>query len=149
MKNYKFGFDIQAFLIFFVIMIPNLIWFFQPAPHDILRQTSRTSTIDILASVFQGIMIVLLCLIKRPNAQRSSIHNIKILLCMISIGLYFLCWILYYLGYTDAWVILCLAFLPCFAFLSYESLRNNYLAMIPTLIFAFLHCLATGINFIY
>ena len=37
LRQYKFGFEINGLVLFLVIMVPNFIWFFVPAPNDILR----------------------------------------------------------------------------------------------------------------
>ena len=61
MKNVKF--NIYGVLLFMLIMIPNFIWFMVKAPNDILRIESITPTIDLIASIFQIIMIIIgLCL---------------------------------------------------------------------------------------
>ena len=44
MKKYRFGFDVWALVLFFIIMIPNFVWFVVPAPNDILRGESITKT---------------------------------------------------------------------------------------------------------
>ena len=62
MKKYRFGLDIWGLALFFLIMIPNFIWFAIPAPHDILRVESVTPIVDTIASIAQVIMIICLCI---------------------------------------------------------------------------------------
>ncbi|MGN0584942.1 MAG: hypothetical protein ACI4JD_05740, partial [Ruminococcus sp.] len=57
MKKYRFGFDISGLVIFLIVMIPNFIWFYVPAPNDILRNESVTTTVDTIGSIFQAIFI--------------------------------------------------------------------------------------------
>ena len=40
--RYRFGFDIFAFILFLLIMAPNIIWSFLEAPNDVLRVESVT-----------------------------------------------------------------------------------------------------------
>ena len=61
LKRYTLSFEIWGLLIFWVIMIPNFIWFAIPAPNDILRANSITETIDTIASLYQVLMIIALC----------------------------------------------------------------------------------------
>lgn len=82
MKNIKF--NIYGLLLFFIIMIPNLIWFMIKAPNDILRVESVTPTLDLIASIFQIIMIVFLCFSKNED-NKFNIYSI------IGVILYFLC----------------------------------------------------------
>ncbi|MGN1276805.1 MAG: hypothetical protein ACI4UK_07440, partial [Floccifex sp.] len=62
MKKYRFGFDVWALVLFFIIMILNFIWFAVPAPNDILRGESITKTIDVIASICQVLMVMSLCI---------------------------------------------------------------------------------------
>ena len=62
LKKYRLGFDISGFVLFLIVMIPNLIWFAVPAPNDVLRTNSTTEAIDTVASVCQVLMIAALCM---------------------------------------------------------------------------------------
>lgn len=137
----KIKFNIYGLLLFFIIMIPNLIWFMIKAPNDILRVESVTPTLDLIASIFQIIMIVFLCFSKNED-NKFNIYSI------IGVILYFLCWILYYLGITNNVVIIGLCLFPCLSFLFYEAKIKNWIAMIPTIVFTILHLLYGFINFI-
>ena len=79
MKKYRFGFDILGLALFFLIMIPNFIWFAIPAQHDILRVESITPIVDTIASIAQVIMIICLCIFKNKEKLHISF------LCVIHI----------------------------------------------------------------
>lgn len=128
-------------LLFFLIMIPNFVWFMIKAPNDILRVESVTPTLDLIASIFQIIMAVFLCFSKDEN-NKFNIYSI------ISVILYFLCWTLYYLGIINNIVIIGLCLFPCLSFLFYEAKIKNWIAMIPTIVFTILHLLYGIINFL-
>ncbi len=146
-KSYKFGFNISAAVIFVLIMLPNFIWFLVPAQNDILRNETSTQVLDVFATVFQIIMLAVLCLIKNVDA-----HKIKISLFMIlsaSFGLfYYICWILYYSGVVHGIVLLGLCIFPCCSFLFYGIDRKNYIAFVPISVFTVLHLISTIINFL-
>lgn len=139
MKNIKF--NIYGLLLFFIIMIPNFIWFMIKALNDILRTESITPIIDLVASIFQVVMIIFLCFSKNEN-NKFGIYEI------ISVVLYFLCWVLYYLGIVNNIVIIGLCLFPCLSFLFYEIKIKNWISMIPTIVFTILHLLYGYINFI-
>ena len=104
LKKYRFGFDVWALVLFFIIMIPNFIWFAVPAPNDILRGESITKTVDVIASICQVLMVMALCIFIHQDRKKISITRF-IMTTVICCLLYFLCWILYYLGITNNVVI--------------------------------------------
>ena len=147
LKEYKLGFDIWGLILFLIIMIPNFIWFAVPAPNDILRNPSITETIDAVASVFQVIMINCLCILK--NRKQSKIHITPLIIITISsCVLYFISWMFYYGGITNAFVILGLTIPPCMAFLFYSIDRKNVIAVVPTIVFTICHLIYGIVNYI-
>ena len=147
LKKYRFGFDILGLILFLIIMIPNFIWFAVPAPNDILRNPSITETIDAVASVFQVIMVICLCILK--NSNQSKIHITPlIIITLSSCILYFISWMFYYGGITNAFVILGLTIPPCMAFLFYSLDRKNVIAVVPTIVFTICHLIYGIVNYI-
>lgn len=146
-QKYKVGFDVWGLSIFLIIMIPNFIWFAVPAPNDVLRAESITKVADIIASVCQVLMIMSLCIFINRDRKKLSITRLIIaaILCCL---LYFLCWILYYMGVTNALVILGLTIFPCMAFLFFAIDRKNMIAVIPILVFTICHAIYGVMNYI-
>lgn len=147
LKKYKFGFDFWALILFAVIMIPNIIWAFAPAPNDVLRAESKTQALDIIASVCQVLFVAAICLLKRDDVGKIKITPFTVLACTFAIA-YFIAWILYYAGIAGAIVILLLTVPPCLAFIFYALDRKNYLALIPASIFTVCHLIYAIVNFI-
>lgn len=148
MKNtYKIGFDVKGFILFLAVMTPNLIWFVIPAPNDILRKESVTALLDTAASVCQTVMIVALCICINKNRGkiRRTPFIIFVILCCL---LYFIAWIFYYNGITNALIILFLCIMPCLAFLLYAIYRKNIVAAVSAFAFMIGHLASTIINFI-
>ncbi len=130
LKNYRFGFDIWGLLLFVAIMIPNFIWFAIPAPNDILRGDSITGTLDTAASICQVLMIAILCVV--ANRERKKMGVTPFIVGMfICLALYFISWIIYYLGITNTVVVLGLTVPPCLAFLFFAVDRKNLMTVIP------------------
>ena len=147
LKKYRFGFDVWALVLFFIIMIPNFIWFAVPAPNDILRGESITKTVDEIASICQVLMVMSLCIFIHQDRKKISITRF-IMTTVICCLLYFLCWILYYFGVTNAVFILGLTIFPCLAFLFFAIDRKNMIAVIPASIFMVYHLIYGMVNYI-
>ncbi|MCI1966927.1 MAG: hypothetical protein LKJ17_12505 [Oscillospiraceae bacterium] len=146
-KKYKFGFDFWALLLFFLIMIPNFIWFAIPAPNDILRADSVTTVIDIIASICQVLMIITLCAIINKAKGRLTLSPL-IIIAVVCCLLYFTSWFFYYMGITNAIIILGMTFFPCFTFLLFAIDRKNMIAVIPISIFMVCHLIYGIVNFV-
>lgn len=141
------GFDIWGLIIFLIIMIPNFIWFVVPAPNDILRADSVTVVLDTIASICQMLMIIFLCVF--INKGRKDLHfTQEIITVIICCLLYFVSWIFYYIGITNAIVILGLTILPRLAFLFFAIDRKNMLAVIPISVFTVCHLIYGIVNYI-
>lgn len=137
-KNYKLGFNAWGLLLFIIIMLPNFIWFFVPAPNDILRIDSATPNIDMIASICQVLMTAALCVIINRKSGKISFSP-YIVLTTICCLLYFASWIFYYVGAVNEIIILGLTIPPCLAFLSFAVDRKNLFAVIFASLFTVLH----------
>ena len=85
-RKYKIGFDVLGLLLFLIIMIPNFIWFAVPTSNDILRNKSITPVIDVIASIFQVITIISLCIIKNKQCPLDIPEGVEVVegnLCSI------------------------------------------------------------------
>ena len=146
-RKYKIGFDIFGLLLFLIIMIANFIWFAVPTSNDILRNESITPVIDMIASIFQVIMVIALCIIKNKQFQKPM----KKTWCkwiIIAIIIYFVGWILYYIGIVNAVIILDLCIAPCVAFILLSIDRKNIVALMSSTIFMICHVIYVVMNFI-
>lgn len=146
-KKYKIGFDVWGLVLFFIIMIPNFIWFAIPAPNDILRAESVTKVIDVIASISQVIMIITLCLLIKKDCEKRN-PKLFIFGTIICCMLYFSAWIFYYNGVINSLIILLLCITPCLSFLFYAIKRNNMIAVVPTGIFMVCHWIYAVVNYI-
>ncbi|MEG2328750.1 hypothetical protein [Anaerorhabdus sp.] len=146
-SNYQMGFDVWGLILFLIIMFPNFIWFAIPATNDVLRNKSITPVVDMVASVFQVIMVVALCIIINKNRYKPMkkvlFRGIVILLILYYIG-----WYLYYAGIINQVVILDLIIAPCLVFILFSISRKNVVALLSASIFMLCHILYGVINFI-
>lgn len=145
--KYKFSFDIWSLLLFLVVMLPTFIWLALPPPNDILRRESITKSLDMVASICQVCMIVILCFFKNTECEKirfTPFIVITVFCCL----LYFACWVFYYAGIVNVFVIVGLTIPPCLAFLFFAIDRKNNVALIPVLIFTVCHFVHAMVNFI-
>ena len=147
LKQYRFGFDFLGLLLFLLVMIPNFIWFAVPAPNDILRTESVTPVVDVIASVCQVLTIACLCFL--INKERGKLRFSPLVIAAVAcIVIYYLGWILYYIGITNPWVILLLTIPPCLSFILFAVDRKNLPAVVFASVFAVCHCIFGVVNFI-
>lgn len=147
MKNYRFGFNVWGLILFTAIMLPNLIWFFVPAPNDILRSDSVTPHIDMIASICQVLMTAALCVIINQKSKKISFSLLtaSTIICCL---LYFASWIFYYIGAVNVIVIFGLTIFPCLAFMLFALDRKNLFALIFASVFTILHLIYCVVNHI-
>ena len=144
-KNYRLGFDLGAAVLFAAVMLPNIYWFAVPAPNDILRGASVTPNIDTSGSVFQVLMIGLLCILKNTTAGNRTKYPWGVAACY---GIYCAAWSAYHHGIIAPVVILALCLAPCLAFGFYAADRKNYPAQISLAGFTICHLVYGIVNFL-
>lgn len=146
-SNYQMGFDVWGLILFLIIMFPNFIWFAIPATNDVLRNKSITPVVDMVASVFQVIMVVALCIIINKNRYKPM-KKVLFRGIVILLALYYIGWYLYYAGIINQVVILDLSIAPCLVFILFSISRKNVVALLSASIFMLCHILYGVINFI-
>lgn len=132
---------------FLIIMIPNFIWFAVPAPNDVLRMDSITPIVDTIGSVFQFLMVAVLCIIINKEREKIRFSPLIIAVCICCLT-YFVNWVFYYNGAVNPVVILGLTLPPCLAFLFFALDRKNYIVVFPTTAFMICHLIYGVVNFI-
>ncbi|EFV01533.1 hypothetical protein HMP0721_0926 [Pseudoramibacter alactolyticus ATCC 23263] len=147
LDKYRFGFDVWGLVLFFIIMIPNFIWFAVPAENDVLRTESITPVIDMIASIAQVTMIITLCIIKRSDNDKPGKRSLLLIIVLLVV-LYGLGWIAYYMGNIGLLTILDLCIAPSLAFIVFAIYRRNYPTLILAMIFTVCHVIFGVVNFI-
>ncbi len=147
LKKYRFGVDICGIIVFMIVMIPNFIWIAIPAPNDVLRKESVTAIIDTVGSICQVLFVSSLCII--INKERNKLQFSPLLISsMVCIILYFIGWVLYYIGFINPFVILSLTLPPCLAFIFFALERKNVIAVVPAVCFTICHFIYGVVNYI-
>ena len=148
-KKYEFHFDIWGLIVFLTIMAPNILWFALPAPNDVLRTESITPNIDMVSTICQILMAILLCCtIQRiGESKKRMVKTMFFMLVFFFCALYYSLWIVYYSGNATFLIILSLTISPCLTFLFFEMGKKNWLALIPTVLFTGCHTYYAIMNF--
>ena len=145
--KYKIDFDLSGLLLFLIIMIPNFIWFAIPTSNDILRNESITPIIDMIALIFQVIMVMSLSIVINKQCKKP-IKKTWFKWIILAIIIYFVGWILYYIDIVNTVIILDLCIAPCLAFILLSIARKNLVALIASIIFMICHVIYGIVNFI-
>lgn len=143
---YRWGIDFSSIVIFLLVMIPNVIWFAIPAPHDILRRDSLTPNLDVLASVLQILMIASLCLLV-TDEQDKVIKQSEWYSIGLMIGIYWFGWLFYYAGCTHLLILMTLCAVPCMIFMVTASFQKKLPAFVLAVLFAICHLTCGIVNF--
>jgi len=93
------------------------------------------------------VMLVALCVFINTEHEKRNVTRFTMAV-IINCVLYFICWIFYYIGISEAVVILGMTIFPCLAFLFFAIDRKNNIAIIPISIFTICHLIYGIVNYI-
>ena len=146
-KKYIIKFDFLGLIAFLLLLAPNIVWNFVPAPRDVLRIEASTETLVLIEKICQVLIGLCLTLIvvKREFKRKFPV---LIILYVVFLALYYFCWIIYYVK-VDAFAVMGVTFLHCFAFICFAFYKNNMIAIVPIAIFTISHFMYTISNFAF
>lgn len=147
MKKYVFKFYYPSLLLFILTMIPTIFWSIFPAIDDVLRVKSNTPKLDIFTSFFQVGFILILCFFVNKDSNQLKLNSIYMHIVTFCLTVYYVSWIIYYLGIHTLSILLLLALMPSLLFLCFAIDRKNYIALIPIFFFTVGHFIFTISNF--
>ena len=149
------GFDPQAFVLFLVYLLPQIIWLFLPAPNDLLREVESVGLIESIAGGFSMISfltMVTLVNVSYTNGKRSVRPDFKNpyaiigILCMLG---YLATWWLYYQGNASPVLFAFNVVLPLLAFVLHLFMRRNWVSLLPMTIFVVCQISSTFSTFVF
>ncbi|AEG18215.1 hypothetical protein [Methanobacterium paludis] len=148
MINYVFGFSLMGLILYALQLFPNIIWMLAPPVNNVLTKNSSAYPIlNIIERVF-GIMTValLILLINKGGGINSSIYIGLAILFLVG---YYIAWIFYYKGVVSPWLLIIgLAAMPPLYFLFVGLWMENYVVLIPCVIFGITHIKITCSNYL-
>ncbi len=144
----QFGFSLYGLLAFTLQEIPYLPWLlFPPTDNPLSGNTPATLLLGTLER-FGGIATVAL-LILLVRKSKPSTHNIFFRLALLLLAIYYLCWVLYFLGFTDPRLLVMGLSAPVPLYYFFVSLwLGNFPASITSILFFVGHTGSNWINFL-
>ena len=143
--NYSFSFSLTGFLIVLLPMIPNVFYFLLPNAISSEKTENKLFILNIIEHGSQFIYIAILIFITtNKDLSMQSIYFIGMVVCLV---VYYILWILLFSGHKNLIILISMAIFPVVYFIFSEIWINNFLAIIPTVIFGIVHVIITCKDF--
>jgi len=149
-RQYKLGFSIYGLIAFALQELPYLPWFLWTPVNNPLANNVPINTFFGILEKLGGVLTVSVLII---IVNRSVIHPkfgnglfCGSILCIIA---YYICWVFYFLGFTNAWLIVIglSAVVPIYYLFTALWLKNDF-AVFTSIIFFVGHTWSNAINYI-
>lgn len=154
MKNitsqYQFGFSAYAFIAFILQELPYLPWLlWPPIDNPLANNIAKIPLFGILEKAGGTMTVVLLIVVIRKDSARTKIKEQFFIVAVILLFAYYICWIYYFSGITNGWLIVIglSAVVPLY-YLSISLWMQNYFALISSLLFLIGHTGSNIINYL-
>ena len=154
MKNminqYKLGFSLYGLLAFAIQELPYLPWLICPPADNPLTNNKPASVFWGILEQCGGILTVALLIIIIPKSvNRSNFKSNSFLISVLCLVTYYFCWICYFSGITNAWLLVfgLSAVVPIYYFFVALWLKNKF-AIITSILFFIGHTVSNMINFL-
>ena len=154
MENYikqcKIGFSLFGLIAFLLQELPYLPWLMFPPKNNPLEnnipQNVFFGTIEKIGGVLTVALLMLV--IQKFNTQKDF-KNKYFLIAVLCLIIYYVCWILYFNGITNVWLIIIglTAIVPMYYFFVAMWLKN-YVAVIASILFFIGHTISNIINYV-
>jgi hypothetical protein len=146
-KSFNIRFSLVGLLLYGLQLLPNIIWKLAPPANNVLSQNASSSNILNFIEGFFGMVTVILMVVNIGRSiERGS--NIYIGFAFLFLALYYLSWVLYYSGIVSPWLlILGIAAMPPMYFFFSALWMNNYVLLVPCVIFGVAHIVITSSNY--
>ena len=149
-KQYKVGFSIYGLIAFTLQEIPYLPWLLLPLVNNPLANNIPKNMYFGMLEKSGGILTVaLLVIVINKSLIQPKLNNKFFLVSAFCLITYYVCWIFYFSGFTNAWLIVIglSAVVPIYYFFIALWLEN-YFAVIASIIFFVGHTGSNIINFL-
>jgi len=150
LRQYKVGFSLYGFIAFVLQEMPYLPLLLCPPKNNPLANNVPINAFLGIFEKFGGVITVglLIIIINKPVIRpifKNKLFYISVL-CLIT---YYICWIFYFLGFTNAWLIVIglSAVVPIYYLLIALWLKN-YFAVFTSVIFFIGHTGSNMVNYL-
>jgi hypothetical protein len=148
-KDYGIGFSLKGLVAFMLVMVPNIIWMIVPPPNNpIAGNNAPSPLLESVLVISQATMIALLIMLIPRGKRAGQGTNIFTGLASICLAGYYGSWIAYYAGIAHPWILVGMAALPSVYFIAVGLWLQNYVSLVPSVVFAITHTAITCFNFL-
>ena len=149
-SQYKFGFSKYAFIAFLLQELPYLFWFlFPPLNNPLLNNIPQNEAFGFFETIGGIATVGILTVIVNKSPIIINYRNKLFLFALCCLGIYYICWICYFLGITNTLMLILgmTAIVPIYYFFISLWLKNH-LALITSIIFLIGHTGSNIINYL-
>jgi len=150
LRQYKIGFSIYGFIAFVLQELPYLPWLLCPPQNNPLANNVPINAFFGILEKFGGITTVgLLSIIINKSVIRPIFKNKLFYISVLCLFTYYICWIFYFFGFTNPWLIIMglSAVVPIY-YLFMALWLKNYFAVFTSIIFFIGHTGSNMINYL-
>jgi len=137
-NDFKIGFSLFGLLAFVLQELPYFPWLLcPPADNPLSNNNPANIYLGILEQGGGILTVALIILVIRKITEKISFKNIFFIIAVFCIVIYYVCWICYFAGITNGWLIVIglSAVVPVYYFFASLWLKNNFAALTSILFF--------------
>jgi hypothetical protein len=150
LRQNKIGFSVYGLVAFALQELPYLPWLLCPPENNPLANNIPTNIFLGILEKLGGVLTVsLLILIINKSVIRPIFKNKLFYISVLCLFTYYICWIFYFSGVTNAWLIVMglSAVVPIY-YLFIALWLKNYFAILTSIIFFIGHTGSNTINYL-
>jgi hypothetical protein len=147
MKNLRIGFSLYGLIIVVLQALPNIVWaLFPPAVNILEGNASSVPFIEYGEHILGVAIVILLLFLVQRGHEKALPKNKAAIAAYAAIGLYWLCWVLYFCFVQPLPVIYAMVVLPPIAFFCASVAENVYPISVVSTVFLVFHLLVVMEN---
>jgi len=148
MKNLRIGFSLYGLIIVALQALPNIVWaLFPPSVNSLEGNVSSLPVVEYGEHIL-GVTIVILLIFLVQRGQEKSLPKSKTAFAAYAaIGLYWICWILYFFAIQPLLLIYAMVVVPPIAFFCAGVAEKVYPISGVSAVFLVFHLLVALENF--
>jgi hypothetical protein len=150
LRQYKIGFSIYGLIAFALQELPYLPWFlWTPVNNPLANNIPKNIFFGILEKFGGVLTVALLIIIINKSVIYPIFKNKLFFISVLCLTIYYICWVFYFLGFTNAWLIVIglSAVIPIY-YLFIALWLKNYFAIFTSIIFFVGHTGSNMINYL-
>jgi len=148
MKNLRIGLSLYGLIIVALQALPNIVWaLFPPSINALAGNASSAPVIEYGEHILGMAIVILLLFLVQHRREKRLPKSKTAIAAYAAIGLYWICWILYFCGVQPLPVIYAMVVLPPVAFFSAGVAEKVYPVSAASAVFLVFHLLVALENF--